>query len=87
MKDKIISIIKGYECDAYFGANLNHLKEEDYDDVAKDIIKKLLSKHNVNVPDVWEQIEQLVCSCNPRYAIGVDDNGLVYCLECKKNIK
>ena len=61
MKDKIISIIKGYECDAYFGANLNHLKEEDYDDVAKDIIKLFSIKHNVNVPDISVRSGQLAC--------------------------
>lgn len=42
MKDKIIQIIKGYECDAYFGANLNHLKESDYENVAEDIVKLFL---------------------------------------------
>jgi hypothetical protein len=62
MKDKIIQIIKGYECDAYFGANLNHLKESDYENVAEDIVKLFLippvigslpCNHNYNQVDTY----------------------------------
>lgn len=54
MKDKIIQIIKGYECDAYFGADLNHLKESDYINVA-DAIINLFATHDK------EQIWDMAC--------------------------
>lgn len=57
MKDKIIQIIKGYECDAYFGADLNHLKESDYEDVAEDIVKLFL------IPHVSGQLVVDECKC------------------------
>lgn len=74
----IINIFKTYEHDAYFGAGLKSVLEEDYENVARDIILKQLSTNINDYKTRIFEIKRLIDEQLIVFTDNTDDENIEY---------